>query len=495
MKCPLAPQPKKYFKKSREWPFILKLVPHYFTTLKQMNLVSLNKRKMIQRISFLTLLWFCLFFFPSYAQSLYTAKGYWEETNKPAYQAIKQKSQKGDSLNAEETSYLSDFEKYLDTYFQRLSEEEKKKYAENKDLWSQNSSSTSNPNKENENNIFQWRNRDRINSAGYGIYYSLAFLTPFTNNATTITGLSLVTGGIMLFGPAINPKRFEGISQASVEALKNGRFLGACYGAAIGITLGANSNNPANIILPSSAIGSIAMGEIGFSLQKKRKWSRGDVGMISHYGSLSPLLFLSLVPALNINQDQTVGFGLFSTGIGGLFIGNGVAKRNHFTGGDADAISSLSIISAGIGATTVAAALEKNTNPSPFLAAVPATAGLLGTFLGQSQVKNLNLKDKQGSTLVLASTGAALLGLGIGILSETESPTAIFGLPSGFALITHQVLLKSFARKNRSLNSGANLGKGGSKFQFSFHPESLYLNKRANSVWACYPLASFRLKL
>jgi hypothetical protein len=69
------------------------------------------------------------------AQNLYTARGYWEESNKPAYRTIKDKQSKNETLTADEQAYMTDFEAYLSAYFNRLTAEEKQKFLQMKEQW------------------------------------------------------------------------------------------------------------------------------------------------------------------------------------------------------------------------------------------------------------------------------------------------------------------------------------------------------------------------
>ncbi|MBL7875745.1 MAG: hypothetical protein JNL53_08775, partial [Cyclobacteriaceae bacterium] len=74
---------------------------------------------------------------------------------------------------------------------------------------------------------------------------------------------------------------------------------------------------------------------------------------------------------------------------------------------------------------------------------------------------------------------AALIGLGITALLETESPAVFIGVPSALALIMHQSLFHSYKMKN--LESNFKIGRGNKKFlQFSMRvtPEGYLANKR-----------------
>ncbi len=418
------------------------------------------------------------------AQGLYTAKGYFEESNKTAYQSIKQKQIKGDSLTEEEMTYLSDFELYLANYFQRLPEEEKQKYEATKDQLSrEQADKNSQTMADIRQNTYQWRNRDRFNSAFYGIYYGVAFGSIIGLDGTATSGLALVSGGLMLLGPAINPKRYIGISRTTMEAQSKGRFLGLCYGAGLGLALAGTGSETAtlNTILGLSSVGSIILGEVGFQYQKRKKIGAGEIALMGHYGTLIPVAGISLLAAGQSTNSSSYGLTIFGAGIGGVLIGRKVSKSYSFTGGDVDAIRSLAWISGAVGITTIASTLENSNDVSTGLILIPAAAAIAGTIFGQQQVKHARLTDQQGSTLILASSGAALVGLGVAVLSGFESSTVIIGLPTAMALLTHQLLLSKFKMKNLKIMSSLNK-KDNFKFSVNINPENYLIAKKMGSA-------------
>jgi len=395
---------------------------------------------------------------------------------------IKKKLIKGESLNNDETFYFSDFEKYLANYFQRLPDEEKQKYDLMKEEWNRNLLNKDAQSAiDTSQNTFQWKTRDRFNSAAFGIYYGVSLGTMANLSSTSSFGLSLITGGLMLLGPALNPKRFKGISRTTIEAQSTGRLLGLGYGAGLGLALVGINPQSEKVIFPLSSLGSIILGEIGFQYQKRRKIGAGEIGLMGHYGTLVPLAGISLLAAGQGIESRSYGLMIFGAGIGGLLIGRKISKSYSFTCGDVDAISSLAWILVGLGFTAVAATLENNNNPSTGLNLIPAGAAILGTLIGQRQVKNARLTDQQGSTMDLASAGAALVGLGIAVAAKFESPTPILGLPTALALITHQLLLSNFKMKNLKLRSGL-IKKENFKFSMNLNPENYFIGKKMGQV-------------
>jgi hypothetical protein len=249
------------------------------------------------------------------------------------------------------------------------------------------------------------------------------------------------------------------------------------YGGALGLAIRGDSDNTGKFILGLSTIGSISLGEAAFQIQKKKQVSEGHVEMMRHYGLLGSGVAVLGVAALNTDNLHLVGSSILAGGLTGLVIGNNVAKKYDYTVGDVDIISSLTWITTGLGLTAAVETIQNNVNLGLLL--IPAGTAIAGTMWGQRSVKGVYLTKKQGSTINLASGGAALVGLGIVALIGTESPGVFIGVPSAMALIMHQSLFHSNKMKN--LESKIKLGRqSNSRLQFSMRvtPESYFTNKK-----------------
>jgi len=411
----------------------------------------------------------------SYAQDLYSARGYWQETHQPNYQKVKDKQTRGDSLTVNEKAYLQDFESYLSTYYQRLSPDEKQKYEQLKTEWDRELAATPPPKEEE----FEWRGRDRVVNTLYGIWYgvSLVVIADWTDSEASV-GIPLITGGAWLLGPVINPKKYEGITLSTVRANNSGKFLGLLYGASLGLAIGGESDDADKWILGGSTIGSITLGEIGFQMQKKRNFSDGHIEMIRHYGVLGPWLgYTGAVAAGGGDNANAVGASLLAGGTLGLVLGNKAAKRYDYTRGDVDAISSLTWISTGVGLTVVAQYIDEGESEGLIL--IPAAGSILGTMLGQKAVRGAHFTKKQGSALNLATAGAALVGVGVSAIAEFDSPVLTLAVPTGLALITHQIVFTNYKKKNLMKDAqGSHRRRHNYNFSMKVMPENYFFNQR-----------------
>lgn len=406
------------------------------------------------------------------AQELYTARGFWQETKKETYRKIADRKLKGDSLVATELTYLEDYEKYLASYYERLSDEEKRKYQQQKAQWDFELAAPSTNAKD-----FELRTRDRLINGVYGAYYGISIVVGTEASGPAAVGIIPLTAGLWQLGPVINKKKYQGINANTIRAGNSGRVLGLLNGAFLGLTLAGDSDNSGNTALLFSTAGSIALGEIGFQTQKRKNFSEGHIEMMRHYGFLGPFTAGMIIASSETSDNHAIGAGLLGGGIVGLVIGHNVAKKYDYSQGDADVISALSIVSAGFGFAFAAEFLEANENLGIFI--LPAVSAIAGTMLGQKSVKGIHFTKSQGNMISFATGGAALVGLGLMVVLEAESGLLAIGVPSLFALIAHQAMFSSYKKENLAqLKLGQSANK---RLQLSMNvaPENYFTNKRA----------------
>ena len=438
----------------------------------------------------------------SFAQNLYTSRGYWEESNKRSYRTIKQKVEKGDSLSTEETSYAKDYETYLANYFGRMSEEEKQRYEEMKDRWNgELAKSEETPKPKPAVEEFEFRTWDRISNYLYGAYYGTSLVVIGEIDNPAAVGIPLIVGGLCVLSPVFNEKKYEGITRATIRASNTGKLFGLGYGWALALAVAGsdNSDNTGKIGMGLSTISSIALGEVAFRTQKRKNISEGRVEVMRHYGFLGPVVGVSLLIAAQSDNANLAGIGLLAGGITGLAIGNKVSKGYDYSKGDMGAVGSLSIIAYGLGLAVVAQALENSESSALIL--IPAASAIAGTLIGQRSVKNLHLTNKQGSVIKLASFGSSLIGLGVMAIAEVDSPGALIGVTSLAALIGHQGVLSKFKRANLLKNlKGENPSANKYALSMNVKPENYFINKQIpfsqtfNARMPLNPIVNFTLK-
>lgn len=420
-----------------------------------------------------------LFFFTFYsqvnAQGLYTARGYWEESNKETYRIIKQKSTNGIALTADESSYLQDFETYLSNYYQHLSEDEKAFYSKMKAQWDRELMGP-------EERIiveeeFEWRGRDYATNILYGAYYGASFVAITEIASAATIGIPLLTGGLWALGPVIAPRKYENITRPVIRASNTGKFLGLIYGGSLALMIGGDQEYTGQLALGLSTLGSIALGEVGFKLQKNRNFSEGHIELVRHYGIIGPWLGAAALIAVESGNSNLYGAALLTGGVGGILVANKVSKKYDYTKGDIDNVSAMTLATTGVGFAIAAEVLQEDASGAAII--IPVAGTVLGTILGQKAVKGVYLNKRQGSTIGLSTGGAALVGLGLAAIFETESPTVWVGVPSVLALATQQILFNKYKKDNLAGNFLGKINKDKPyKFSMKVTPENYFVNQR-----------------
>jgi hypothetical protein len=311
----------------------------------------------------------------------------------------------------------------------------------------------------------------------YGLYYGLSIVALTEASDVAAGAIPLITTGVWLLGPALNSRKYEGINRSVIRAGNTGKFLGLLNGATLGLALGGDSDEGYKWVLGLSSVGSIAMGEAGFQMQKRRQLPIGRIDMIRHYGILMPWIGAATLVAAQVESAHAYGAAMFVGGMAGLAIGSGVAKKYDFTQGDVDVIGSLSLLTTGLGFTFVLPIAEDLESSGLIL--IPAAATILGSVWGQKGVRGARFTSKQGSTLNLAAGGASLIGFGIVALTESSEEAVIIGVPSIFGLITHQIFFSKYKKQNIGNSIQSSLGKDGRvSVSLKVAPESYFINKK-----------------
>ena len=273
-----------------------------------------------------------------------------------------------------------------------------------------------------------------------------------------------------------------------MRAANTGKILGLVNGLSLGLAIGGDSENTGKLALGISTVASITLGEIAFHAQKKKNISDGKIEMMRHYGFVGPLVGGSILAATNTDNVNLIGLGLLAGGVSGIIVGNKVANKYDYTRGDVDALSSLSVISTGLGVAIIINELDNNTDPPGSLWLVPASTAVAGTLIGQRMVKNVHLTKRQGSTISLSSAGGALLGLGVMLIIDSETPAAWVAVPSSVALIAHQIVFNRYKKENLLKNFKGESSRN-KKFDFSMKlmPENYFVNKNTPARFIADP--------
>lgn len=410
----------------------------------------------------------------SYSQVLYSARAYWEESTRPNFRLIQQKNDKGDSLTVDEKNYFQDYQAYLKTYFSRLAQTEVEKYNQLKDQWNREliTSVSTSPTTTKPQEIFELRGRDRLANIGYGLWYGISLGIVLNASGVAVTSIPLITGGLWALGPALNPKKYEGINRNTIRAGNTGRTLGLIYGGSLGFMIAGTSTGSDKLVFGLSTIGSIVLGEIAFQAEKKKHFSAGYIEMMRHYSLMGSWVGFSGIYSTGTTNANLLGAAVLGGGIAGLALGKRAALKYDYTLGDVSSISSLTNISALLGFAFIG---NSDSNTAVLL---PMAATIAASAFGQKAVRGAHLTDKQGEIIGLTSLGAVLIGFGIVGATKATSLPVILGVPGGMGLIAHQLMFHKFKMKNIELGlQGKNYKNNYFKVSLKVTPENYLLNQ------------------
>ena len=159
------------------------------------------------------------------SQELYTARGYWTELNKDTYKKIREKKEKGQTLTDQESFYLQDYEQYLATYYQRMSDDERRMFETMKTQWA--SEDALKPAAQPTEPVdFELRTRDRLLNGLYGAYYGASIVAIGEIDNEAAIGIPLIMAGLWQLGPVMNPKKYDNIRLRIIRAGNTGKLLG-----------------------------------------------------------------------------------------------------------------------------------------------------------------------------------------------------------------------------------------------------------------------------
>jgi hypothetical protein len=248
-------------------------------------------------------------------------------------------------------------------------------------------------------------------------------------------------------------------------------------GAALGFLIAGDNIEDGKLILALSAVSSIGLGRLGYSLGKDKPWSQGRVALYSYYGFLMPLEGLAVVAALKSEDPRIYGLTSLAFGAGGYLIADRMARKYDFTKGDVTATGTLAVMNGLLGLMIITD-LNNDVDvvePAQFL--IPAAGALGATLAGHVWLNNAKLTGQQGRNVALASSGGALFGLGLTALftPETETPYYVVSYITG---MTSYAIMVSLYKKKNILAFPVNDSKA--QWDLNFTPQNIFLNSLAN---------------
>lgn len=327
--------------------------------------------------------------------------------------------------------------------------------------------------------------RHIVNSGVNGLFYGGAIDVIAELEGGAAAGVPLITAGASMLLPLITNRERE-IDYDALVLNNHGKTIGWEHGFALASLVAgenawkgtaeedSNSNNY-KYTVGFGALSSIGLGILGYNLARNNDWSEGQVELYRLYGWIMPYTGFSLMASFS-DEPRLYGASVLLFGAGGYLLADRVNNWYEYTRGDMRATQVLTALNFGLGWGIFAELVDEEEwedAQSPYWL-IPAAGALSGTLAGHFWLKNKNLTPRQGMLTVYAASGGAILGLGVALITNSENVTPYYLIPYATSLTAYAVTVELLGRKNKSQVFLPE--KKNNNFNFSFMPQSLFLN-------------------
>jgi len=432
--------------------------------------------------------------------SPYNARAYFEAEQNPTYVKLLGKSNSQDSLSQEEERFLNDYSNYLESFYQALSEDEKEKYQEFKTQWieelvEKKSQEDSDVLEVNRRGIKPGR-KFLLSNGLYGFAYGIGGAYVLNIQDSWGIALPFISAGISLAYPMLNPKKYEGIDYSTVMLTRHGKFIGLLDGTALGLLLFGDPDNTdwtGRAVVATTMAGSIALGEVGFHIGKKKRFPEGKVATYKYYSLLVPYLAFSGLAVGNVDNPRVYGGTVLAAGAAGYFVADRVYRKYKFTRGDMLAASSFGLLSTGLG-------FGLTPVHEHWHMLVPALTALGGTITSHAILSHSKFTSKQGWNINYASMVGVILGFGVAIAVQPESHNLYLILPATTGMLGWAIITSNYKSRQSKASASKLEKQRWSDISFNLTPQNYFINKQIkptpkNPQGSALPMFSLKLKL
>jgi len=433
-------------------------------------------------------------------ESPYNARTYFEAEHNSAYLLILGKIEDNKPLTSDERKYLTEYEAYLLNFYRNLSDSEKTRYEENKAEWLKALERQSALENADSLDITPMGNNPArkfyLNNSLYGLGYGITSIFILEAVEYKAALLPIVTTGISLVYPAANPKKYRDIDYSTVMMTRHGKFIGILDGAALGFLLFGDiseDSNKGKAFASTLIATSVALGEVGFHVGKKKRFAEGQVATFKYYSLLVPFLTFSGLVAGNVHDPRIYGASVLAAGAASYWYAGKVYNKYKFTRGDMLATSSLGLLSTGLGFGI--SPMEK-----PWHFIFPAVTAIGGTFAGHKIFKNSRLTSREGKNINYATMVGTGVGFIVAVFVPTDTPHHVMLLvPAATGAATWALYTSKTMRRQRQTTSSNN--RKWADFSFSFTPQNYFINKQlersrdGSAFKTGLPMFSMKIKL
>ena len=431
--------------------------------------------------------------------SPYNARAYFEAEHNNTYQLLVKKVTKNEPLSEEEFKYFEEYNNYLSNFYQNLSDSEKEKYQKNKLKWSGGPKVKYGGGDTTAIDVTPVGSHPErkfyLNNGLYGLGYGITSIFLFELDGAGAVALPILSLGISVAFPAINKKKYEGIDYSTIMMTRHGKFIGLLDGAALGFLLYGDvreDSKKGKAFAATMMATSIALGEVGFHVGKKKKFPEGKVATYKYYSLLVPFLTFSGLVIGNVDDPRVYGASVLAAGAASYWYAGKVYNKYKFTRGDMLATSSFGLLATGLGF-----GISPMEEPWHFI--FPAVTAIGGTYAAHRIFKNTKLSSKQGLNTNYASLVGTTVGFLIALFIPTDSHHVILLLPVATGTAAWAVYAARY--KKEQYWTSRQYHKKWTDMSFSFTPQNYFINKQLGKstsregLKTGLPLFSLKLKL
>ncbi len=411
----------------------------------------------------------------------YTAYEYWKMENDSSYTRLQRLSDAGESLSADDAAFLGSYKKKLGDYFSAMPDSEKAFYFQNRSAWSKNTMPVPGPVVRQDPDIFEGEKslftKYLTVSGVFGYLYGWATIGILgIENEGTIAGLPFLTAGVSTLLPLAYVKD-RNVTYNSLQLAIHGKTMGGLQGAALGILFAGNKTdeNP-ELILGVATLSSITMGHVGFAIGRKNAWSKGKVGLLTHYGTLIPFEGIALTGAFASEHPSAYAASFMAGGAAGYLLGNHIAGKYDYTKGDIVSTQALTLLGGVLGLGLIPKShWEEDMNSADIL--FPAFGALAGSLASHPWTKGARLTNQQGRNIALATTGGSLAGMGVILLFMPESPNPYFLASFTGGVTAYSLMMGRYKKQNAVSGNLTGSGNSDRKWNLNLMPQNILFNK------------------
>jgi len=161
-----------------------------------------------------------------------------------------------------------------------------------------------------------------------------------------------------------------------------------------------------------------------------------------------------------------------------------VARGYDYTQGDITAMKTFAVLNGAFGLFILSDISVNSDDGSTRTILIPAATTFGATIASNYWLRGARLTNQQGRNTALATTGGAVIGLGIAALFGSESMTPYYVIPYLTGLGSYAIILNKYKKSNELQNLKT---EKDNKWKVNFMPENILLNQKFAKVVNTYP--------